>query len=226
VSSPPDLSQVSLFSGLPPQEIAALAALFQRRRYKKAEVIFRQGDPGLLLYIVESGEVRLSLTSAAGKEIILALVGPGGLFGELAVLDGEPRSSDAAARVTTWLLSLHRDPFIGFLKAHPDAAIGVITALSHRVRRTTEYVQDGAFLDVPARLARVLLRLAASGGQGGPDGVVLAPQLSQGELGDIIGATRESVNKWLAFFERQEVIRRDKGLVRVLRPEELKKRIY
>jgi CRP-like cAMP-binding protein len=105
-------------------------------------------------------------------------------------------------------------------------AISVIEAMSRRLRRTTDLVQDVAFLDVPARLARVLLQLNEAGGQPGPDGMLRSPRLTQSELAELVGTTRETLNKWLGFYERQGLLRRSRGVVQVVRPEELRQRIY
>ncbi|MGQ0570893.1 MAG: Crp/Fnr family transcriptional regulator [Armatimonadota bacterium] len=224
--SPLALSEVSIFQGLSPEELKALAALLQRRLYRKGETVFRQSDPGSTLYIIESGEVKVTLVSSHGKEVILAILGQGGFFGELALLDGESRSADAVTRVDSRLLALHREPFLEFLRSHPSTAIRVIEALSRRVRRTTGLVQEAAFLDVPQRLARVLLQIHEPGRQLGPDGIPQYPRLTQRELAELVGTTRETINKCLGDYEKQGLIRRSKGLVRVLKPEELMKRIY
>ncbi|HEU4758574.1 MAG TPA: Crp/Fnr family transcriptional regulator [Dehalococcoidia bacterium] len=219
------LAQVPLFTGLSSEELDALAALSRRRRYGKGEVVFRQGDPGSVLYIIESGQVKLTLTSTDGKEVILALLGPGGFFGELSLLDGEPRSADAVARLDSLLWALQRQHFLEFLDGRPRAARGLLAALSRRLRRTTELVQDAGFLDVPGRLARALLQMSEAAGQAGPDGVVVSPRLTQAELAEMVGATRESVNKWLGVYERQGLLRRQRGLITVLRPDELRNRV-
>jgi CRP-like cAMP-binding protein len=226
MTSPQALSEISIFRGLSLEELDALTALLHRRRFRRGEVIFRQGDPGSTLYLIESGEVKLMLVSPQGKEVILAILGPGGFFGELALMDGEPRSADALTRVDSCLLALHREPFLDFLSAHPHVAVRVIEALSRRLRRTTGLVQDAAFLDVPARLARVVLQLSEVRGQLSPDGIILSPRLTQSELAELVGTTRETINKWLGLYERQGLLRRDKGFVLVLKPKELRERIY
>jgi CRP-like cAMP-binding protein len=226
MAASPVLSEVSIFRGLSPEELDALTGLLQRRRYRKGETVFRQGEPGATLYIIESGEVKLMLVSPHGKEVILAILGPGGFFGELALLDGESRSADAVTRVDSWLLALHREPFLKFLQSHALTAIRVIEALSRRVRRTTGLVQDAAFLDVPQRLARVLLQSHEAGRQLGPDGVPQYPRLTQSELAELVGTTRETINKCLGDYEKQGLLRRERGVVQVLKPEELSKRIY
>lgn len=225
MSEKASLACVPLFAGFSTEEIGALIAFVRSRRYPRGSIIFHKGDPGTTLYIVEAGEVKLTLSSAAGDEIILALVGPGGFFGELALLDGEPRSANAVARVACELLALERNQLLHFLERHPRAAASLLAALSRRLRRTTELVHEAAFLDVSARLASLLLQLTEARSQPGPDGVVRSPQLTQEELAELIGATRVSVNKWLGVYEREGLVRRHKGFVTVLRPEELRRRL-
>ena len=220
------LAQVPLFAALTAEELAGLAALLSRRRYAKGEVIFHQGDAGTALYIVEEGGVKIVLGSEEGKEVILALLGRGDFFGELALLDGEPRSADAVARDATQLLALRRDDFLRFVLDKPRVAASLLAVLSRRLRRTDQLVHDAAFLDVRGRLARVLLELAEAQGRPEPAGVaaggtfpvgaaaatvVLAARLTQGELAEMVGATRESINKWLGFYTRRGVLRFERG---------------
>ncbi len=226
MSYPPVLTQVPLFAGLSGEQLDALAVFLRRRRYPKGSVIFQQGDPGTTLYLIETGEVKLTLTSTQGKEVILALLGPGGFFGELSLLDGEPRSANAMARVACELLALEREHLLRFLESQSRASASLLAALSRRLRRTTDLVHDAAFLDVAGRLARALLQLSETRGQPGPNGVVRFPKLNQGELAEMVGVTRESINKWLKFYEREGFVRHRKGLVTVLRPEELRRRVY
>ncbi len=165
------------------------------------------------------------LTSADGKELILSLLGPRAFFGELSLLDGEPRSADAVTREDSQLLILQRVQFSSFLESRPRAVGPLLAALSRRLRRTTDMVHDAILLDIPARLAGALLRLTEARAEAGPDGTVRAPRLTQGELAEMVGATRESVNKWLGAYERQGLVRRGKGGVVVLKPDELRKRL-
>ena len=216
------LAQVPLFAPLAPEELAGLAALLSRRRYAKGEVIFHQGDAGTALYIVEEGGVKIVLGSEEGKEVILALLGRGDFFGELALLDGEPRSADAVARDATQLLALRRDDFLRFVLDKPRVAASLLAVLSRRLRRTDQLVHDAAFLDVRGRLARVLLELAEAQGQPEPEGVVLAARLTQGELAEMVGATRESINKWLGFYTRRGVLRFERGRLTLMDLERLR----
>lgn len=219
------LARVPLFAELTSEELDVLSACLRHRRYARGETIFLRGDPGSSLYIVESGRVKIVLSSAEGREFVLALLGPGDFFGELALLDGEPRSADAVAHETSQLLLLQRPDFLRFLDAHPRAAAGLLTVLSQRLRHDAEVLQDVAFLDVPARLARAILQLVEDLGQPSGEGTVVASRLTQAELAAMVGATRESINKWLGFYERQGLIRWEAGRLTVLKPDGLRKRI-
>lgn len=220
------LAQVSLLGELSPRELDELSVSLRRRRYRKGEVILVQGEPGTTMYLIESGRVRIAATSAQGKEVILALRGPGEFFGEMALLDGEPRSADAIAHEASTLLLLERTDFKRYLEARPKLAIRMLAAISRRLRQSTQMVEDAAFLDVPGRLARVLLDLASSHGKQTEQGIVITSRLTQSELASMVGATRESVNKWLGSYERLGLLRRSGSSITVLNPDLLRKRIY
>ena len=228
-AEPEVLAEVGLFADLTSAELAGLAALMRPRAYARDEVIYLRGDPGTAFYVIASGKVKIALTSPDGKEIILRRLGPGAFHGELALLDDEPRSADAVATEPSVLLVLQRDDFRRFLADHPSAATKLLATVSHYLRRNAELIQDATFLDVPARLARVLLELA-TGSDGASDlpapGAVIPDRMKQGELAALVGATRESVNKWLGAFEKQGLIHVDKGEITLLRPAALKQRIY
>lgn len=219
------LARVGLFTDLSAQELDQLAASLRRRRYVEGQIVFAQGDPGTSLYVVEEGSVRISRTSPEGKEFVLAVLGPGEFFGELALLDGEPRSADAVAQEGCQLLLLPREDFIHFIESRPRVALSLLAVVSRRLRHADQLVEDALFLDVPARLAKLLLELAETQGRPVEAGPVIASRLTQSELAARVGATRESVNKWLGFYERQGLIRSDRGLITIVRPEELRKRV-
>ena len=222
---PIDLARVPLFAGFSSREVGALASLTRSRRYPKGSIIFHQGDPGTTLYVIEAGEVKLAVTSDRGKEVTLALLGQGAFFGELSLLDGGPRSANAIARVDCKLGTLDREPLLRFLAEHPRACSSLLFVMARRLRRTTDQLQDAVFFDIPDRLAKVLLRFTDTKNQS-PDGVLGAPKLNQEELAKLVGGTRESVNKCLRAFSRQGLIRCRRGMVAVLEPEELRKRVY
>jgi CRP/FNR family cyclic AMP-dependent transcriptional regulator len=219
------LAQVPLFAGFSRSELDALSTFIRLRRYPKGSIIFHQGDPGTTLHLIETGEVKLTVMSGRGKEATLALLGQGAFFGELSLLDGEPRSATAVARVDCKLGALDRDHLLRFLEEHPRATASLLSVLARRLRRTTDQVHDAVFLDIPARLAKVLLQFAGAKIEG-PDGRLSAPKLTQEELAELVGGTRESINKCLGIFARQGWVRRHRGMVTVLKPEDLRKQIY
>ena len=227
-AEPELLAQVGLFGDLTTAELVGLASLMRPRPYAKDEVIYLRGDPGTAFYVIASGKVKIALTSPDGKELILRRLGPGGFHGELALLDDEPRSADAVATEASVLLVLQRDAFRQFLAEHPDIATKLLGTVSQYLRRNAELIQDATFLDVPARLARILLELASQPGNAElpPPGAVIPDRMKQGELASLVGATRESINKWLGSFEKQGLISYDKGQITLLRPTGLKQRIY
>src|SRR5215469_15606975 len=212
-ADPEMLAQVGLFADLSSAELIGLAALMRPRAYARDEVIYLRGDPGTAFYVIASGRVKITLTSPDGKEIILRRLSPGEFHGELALLDDEPRSADAIATENSVLLVLQRDAFRQFLAEHPAVATKLLATVSQYLRRNAELIQDATFLDVPARLARILLELAGATGDGPlpPPGAVIPDRMKQAELASLVGATRESVNKWLGSFEKQGLIRYEKG---------------
>jgi CRP/FNR family cyclic AMP-dependent transcriptional regulator len=217
------LGQIPMFEHLGPEDLEHLSGLLQQRRYPKGEVIFHQGDVGTALFIVRKGEVAIRLSSAEGKEVILALLGRGDAFGELALLDGEPRSTDAVTREESSLLSLHQEDFRRFLGERPQVAMGLLAVLSRMVRRVTRIVYDAAFLDARARLARVLLDLARTQGQPSAEGRVIIPRLTQAELANLCGLTRESANKWLRFYAKEGLLTYEGGQITLVDPERLRR---
>ncbi len=220
------LAQVPLFAQLVPEELDKLAALLRPHRYRAGEVVFHEGDAGTTLYIVKDGEVKVVLGSAEGKEVILALLGRGDFFGELALLDGQPRSADAVATTDTSMLILNREEFSRFMAEYPRFATSLLAVLSRRLRRTDHLVHDAAFSDVRTRLIKVLLELGQSKGAPGPRGVVISSRLTQGDLANMVGTTRESVNKWLRHYAQRGLLRHDRGRMTLLDPQGLRADLY
>jgi CRP-like cAMP-binding protein len=216
------LARVSIFLDLDQADLDQLAEELRPRRYRKGETIFVTGDPGTCLCVVNTGRIKLALTSSEGREVILDMLGPGEVFGELALLDGEPRSADAVSVEPSELLLLQRDTFLRFLRERPEVAISLLGVLSRRIRRDTQLVQDAAFLDVPGRLARTILRLA----ERDEAGRLRTPRLTQSDLAAVAGTTRETLNKWLGLFSELDLIHWADGRVLVLDPEGLRRRIY
>ncbi len=200
------LRRCALFAGLDEATVRSLAAHAHRRRFAAGEIVFRIGAPGQSMMAVLTGTVRISAPSPDGKEIVLADLGAGEVFGEMALLDGKERSADAAALTNCDLLVLERRDMLGYIERHPLIAIKLLEVLCERLRRTDQQIGEIAFLGLPTRLAKALLRLG-----GGAPQAKLA--LSQRELGTMIGGTRESVNRCLREWHRRGFIQLDEGWI-------------
>jgi len=205
-----------LFSRFSPAEIERLVSFSHARAYGAGEVIFEKGSPGQGLMAVLSGRVRISSPSPEGREIVLNIIHPGQIFGEIALLDGKERTADATAMEACELLILERRDFVPFLEKHPDICLRLIAVLCERLRRTTEQVEDVLFLDLQARLAKTLLHLVDAHGRPVSNGVALGAKLSQRDLANMIGASRESVNRQLSLWEEEGLISRDRGAITIL----------
>jgi CRP-like cAMP-binding protein len=219
------LSRTRLFAGFTPSELEPLLSQFRNRRFAAGSFIFQEGDPGDRLHLVTSGEVKISRTTEAGGEAVFAVLGPGELFGELAVLQEDAlRSADAQALVETECLVIQRSAMVSFLQAHPAAMWRVITVLSDYIRRKDESFADLAFHDIPGRVARKLLELAAARGAAEDSGTEVSVPLSQRNLAGLVGASRENVNRALSRFASLGLIRLDRGRITILRAEDLRRR--
>jgi len=196
------LQRVPLLAALTDSDREALARSASRRRYRRGDIIFQKDDPGHSLFIVARGSVRIYVPSTQGADLTLAVLGPGAFFGDLSLLDGRPRSASAAALGDTNVVILERSDFVAVIRTRPAAVMSVLAVVVRRLRETDEMASDLAFLDVGGRLAKKLLELAATNGVKRQDGVLLDMPITQEELANMIGVTRESVNRNLSLFRR------------------------
>jgi CRP/FNR family cyclic AMP-dependent transcriptional regulator len=220
------LSRVPLFAELPPERIHELAQSVRRRTYHRGETIFHKGDPGNGLYMIGAGQVKIVLPSEMGEEAMLAVLEAGEFFGELALFDGLPRSATVVAVQNAEVLVLHRDDFMSFVGRNPEVVSALFAALSRRLRDADEMIEDAIFLDVPGRLAKRLLDLADKHGRAEDKGVAIDLKLTQQDLAAMVGATRESVNKHLGWMRDHGLIQLDRQRIVILKPDDLRKRIY
>jgi len=205
------IGECVLFRTLSPDQRSALVRGAHLRRLAAGDTIFLMGDPGDSMMAILAGTVRISAPSPDGKEIILGLMGPGEFFGELALLDGNERSADAKAITDCTLAILNRRDVLQFLDRNPGGWASMVEILCERLRRTTVQITEVALLELPVRLAKTLLRLTGTAsGTAGPI------KLSQRELGNIVGATRESVNKCMREWQRNNTIRIDGNSITIL----------
>ena len=211
------LAAVPLFGGLDADASERVAHGLRSRRFRRGETIFHLGDPGDALFIVATGLVKITLPSETGDEAILATLRPGDFFGELALLDGAPRSATAIALEPTETFVLPRDRFRDLISAEPAIRDALFAALARELRRLTIHVEELHFLDITGRLASRLARLAADSGKRQPDGTIrLGSRLTQADLAAMIGCTRQSVNKLLGMFTDDGLIRLDRDSIVIL----------
>jgi CRP/FNR family transcriptional regulator, cyclic AMP receptor protein len=211
------LEAMPLFGELGPEDLATLAAGARTRRYRRGEVIFRQGDPGDALHILLSGRVKISSPSDTGVEAILTTLLPGEWFGALALLDGAPRSASATAVDAVETLVLPRARFRQLVDDVPSIRDHVLTALAHELRRLTRHVEELHFLDIAGRLAARLAYLAEEQGAQADDGELrLDGPLTQGELAAMVGSTRQSVNRLLGNLVADGLIRFERDAIVIL----------
>ena len=209
----------SLFRGLPQKTIDRVAALATRRSYDDGAIIFMRGDPGDSLLGVVTGRVRISASRAGGKEVFLNIMEPGDAFGEIALLDGSPRTATATAMARTELTIVQRDAFFTLLRADSQLAEHLIQLLCKRVRWTAEQMEDSALLTVPAKLAKRLLSLAAIHGRPTPEGTRLV--ISQEELAQFLGLSRQIVNQHLQTWRAKSWLTIGRGSVTLINPKAL-----
>jgi len=222
----PNLARVPLFAELDEESLKELSAVARKRVFRQGEVIFHRDDPGQVLYIVKEGKVKIALTSPDGQEISLTVFGTGECFGELAILDSEPRSADAIALERVELYALQRQDFINVVMNHPKIAVQVMKVRSQRLRQTDQQIEDLLFLDVYGRVAKKLLELSETHGVPTSQGVRIELRLTQQELASMVGASRESVNKVMGYFADKRYITTDKHKITLVKLADLRKRVY
>ncbi|WP_332666929.1 Crp/Fnr family transcriptional regulator [Aeromicrobium sp.] len=218
------LRQAPLFSGLDDEVAAALESSMSSASLRRGDILFNEGDDGNQLYVVTEGKIKLGRTSPDGRENLLAILGPGQMFGELSFFDPGPRSATATAVTDVELKSLGHEALSPVLNAHPDVAHALLNQLAGRLRRTNEVVGDLVFSDVPGRVAKALLDLASRFGRRADDGVHVNHDLTQEELAQLVGASRETVNKALADFASRGWLRLEPRSVVILDLERLQRR--
>ena len=213
-----------LFTALDDAAAAALRASMETVRLPKGSTLFSEGDDGDHLYVIVEGKLKLGTSSGDGRENLLSILGPGEMFGELSLFDAGPRTSTATAVTDVRLLSLGHKQVIPWITAHPQVALDLLERLAQRLRRTNEVVGDLVFSDVPGRVAKALLDLGERFGKVTDEGLYVHHDLTQEELAQLVGASRETVNKALADFASRNWIRLDGRAVLIIDTERLNKR--
>lgn len=210
------LSRIWLFDGLAKDDLVRLSELAKTRVYKPREMIVAKGDPANEFFVLLRGRAKVTAHGADGSDTAINMMGPGEVFGEIGILDGQPRSATVTTLEECEMAVVDKHAFHGLLAASPPVATKLLAVLAGRIRELTIRVEDRAFLDVPARLAKQLLWLAGNHGTANGTAVRIELKLSQQELGDFIGATRESVNKNLRDWSRSGFIKLDRDYLEIL----------
>lgn len=221
---PEVLKQAPLFAELDDEAASTLAAAMGTIKVNKGDVLFHEGDTEDRLYVVVSGKIKLGRSGSAGRENLLAVLGPGQMFGELSVFDPGPRSSTATAVTPCELRVLEHDELTQWLTGRPEVARGLLGQLASRLRRANENAADLVFSDVPGRVAKALLDLAKRFGEQRDEGIHVHHDLTQEELAQLVGASRETVNKALADFAARGWIRLEPRSVTLIDVERVERR--
>jgi CRP/FNR family cyclic AMP-dependent transcriptional regulator len=213
------LATIPLFSGLPEEELERFAELTRERSYPKGSVILFQDDPGDSLFVLRAGRVKVVLIGEDGREVILGVLEPGAHFGELALIDDQPRSAHVIAMEDAQLLILRREDFRRRVEANPTVAWALLSELSRRLRRADVKIGGLVLLDVPGRIARLLLDLASES-----DGTVIEKPLTHQTIAQMIGASRETVSRAMKDFQDAGLILVERRRISIGDREALEKR--
>lgn len=218
------LRSALLFRELDDEAASALHATMVEVKLARGEVLFREGDDGDRVYVVVDGKIKLGRTAPDGRENLLAVLGPGQMFGELSLFDPGPRSATASAVTDTTVLGLGHTDLLPWLTGRPEVSRNLLAQLAQRLRRSNDTLADLVFSDVPGRVAKQLLDLSERFGVPTPDGLRVVHDLTQEELAQLVGASRETVNKALADFVSRNWIRLESRSVVLMDIERLRRR--
>jgi CRP/FNR family transcriptional regulator, cyclic AMP receptor protein len=213
-----------LFAALDDDAAGRLMQSMTQGHLERGDVLFHEGDQGDRLYVIGEGKIKLGRRSSDGRENLVAILGPGEMFGELSLFDPGPRTMTATAVAETQLMGIGHEDLSGLLAGRPEVAKVLLAALAKRLRRTNENLADLVFTDVPGRVAKALLDLANRFGRPVEDGILVAHDLTQEELAQLVGASRETVNKALADFASRGWLRLEARAVLLQDVERLKRR--
>ena len=218
------LKKVPLFASLSEANLQHLASLLRWKSLEKGDVLFRQGDEGTTLYVIMQGRIRISISRRLEK-MTLAILGQGEFLGEMALLDGQPRSADASALEDSHLYALNRQDFLSFLVNNENAVRAILFSLSMRLRKTDDLLAEICFLSLSARLAKKLVELAVAQYPDEKNPRDCTLKISQKELGDILGVSRESINKELKILRDKGILTTSRNFIHINDLESLKKRM-
>ncbi|MFM1865028.1 MAG: hypothetical protein RL677_808 [Actinomycetota bacterium] len=218
------LRQAPLFVALDDEAASALRATMVEIKISRGDELFVEGDPGEHLYVIVEGKIKLGTASSDGRESLLAVLGPGEMFGELSLFDPGPRTATATAIVDSKVLGLGHEDLGPWLSGRPGVSQELLKSLAQRLRRTNDALADLVFSDVPGRVAKALLELSEKFGSRRDDGLYVAHDMTQEELAQLVGASRETVNKALAEFAQRGWVKLEPRAVLLVETERLSRR--
>ena len=207
------LARSPLFYGIDSAELLRIAAGMSRRRYRRNEVVFHEGDPGDSLHVLVEGRVKISRESAEGEEAIVVILSPGDTFGQIVLLDGAPRSATATAIEPTETLTIARSDFVALVDGSAAFRWHLLGGVAQVVRRLTDQLAEAHFLDLAGRLALQLTRLAEESAAGRTRDIELGATLTQSDLAAMVGGTRQRVNRIVADFTDEGLLRHEAGRI-------------
>ncbi len=218
------LSASPLFAALDAEGARALRETLVEKHVLKGQILFEEGEPGDRLYVILDGKVKLGHSSPDGRESLMAVLGPGEMFGELSLFDPGKRAATATALTDASVLELSNEQLMPWLAGRPEVAAALLQALARRIRRTNEAMADLVFSDVPGRVAKALMDLGEKFGSVTPEGLLVTHDMTQEEIAQLVGASRETVNKALADFTQRGWVRLESRQVVILDVERLRRR--
>jgi len=217
------LANVGLFSDFSVKQLEAVSLVARKKTLRRREELFHKGDHGGEVYVVASGKLKVLTTSTEGDDVVFSILGPGEVFGEVALLGVTPRTATVSAIEDCQLFAIDRRDFMSFLRTNPEVPAKLLSVLAMRLKRISELVEDTLFLNLPLRLAKKLLSLSRIYGEEMAEGTRIDLKLSQEEWGDLVGTTRESINKQVRKWTDAGIVRVDDGYLVILKPVELEK---
>lgn len=218
------LQKINLFNAIPPEQMEELDRITRMAAVKKRETIYLPGDPSRQVYLLKSGRVKIARISEEGREVTLALLEPGEIFGELEILDDSPRDTLAEALDDSQLCVIQRETFLTLIRSRPELAFRLTKLIGFRMRQIESRVEDLVFRDVPSRLAHLLFQLSKDYGRETPQGILLRIKITHQEIANLIGSIRETVSAVLGDFKKEGLISFDGRQIILLRPDILKNR--
>lgn len=220
------LRNVPLFSDFSEEELEKLLAISKEKTYPKDSIIFQRDEIGNFFFLICSGKVKVIIETEEGKEGILSILYPKEFFGEMSLLDGEPRSASIVALEETSVILINRDDFLNLLYKHPEIALKILKTLSLRLRKANRQIETLMFLDAPGRIARTLIDIAEEKGKKVENGICIDLEFTRQELGNLIGVSRETTIRVLKGFEEEGILSIERNHIIIKDMEKLKKRIY